>query len=467
MNRFMVLIRLIAGIFLFTFCSEAERISIDASSSAGLLFQGGVEVFRIQNGFGPDSKEITSFRFNAAENSFATDFVGEISGTQITVSVPFGAIRRLKATFVNTGAAVQINGVSQTSAQTENDFSSSLVYRVTAKSGSFADYSVNVIPTFRLTDAGQTNCLTTCAAAPGQDAEYSKGVPSSFQSNVVLNGYSPQPVTFDRQTGLTWQYCPGGTGGTSCSTTYYYTHPAANAYCTGLNSMNSGAGYAGLQGWRLPSIEELMTLSTNAAPTSGAYIDLSHFPNGTGGFWSSSTNQTNVAQVWGFNFISGVNFSHDKVAGSNRVRCVSGAAIPSPSFTDLNDGSVRDNRTGLVWQKCSIGQVWTSGSTQCTTGIVSSQNFAAALSACETSTVAGRSWRLPNVNELRSLLDFSSSTSDAKIDLSFFPNTLASSIYGTSNSIPGGGQVQRVRFGDAMIDLASSATNNYTRCVSD
>ncbi|TGL79114.1 DUF1566 domain-containing protein [Leptospira yasudae] len=467
MNRTLVLFRLIAGLFLFTSCSEAERISIDASSTAGLLLQGGVEASRNRSGATPDSKEITSFRFNAAENSFAADFVGEISGTQITVSVPFGAIRRLKATFVNTGADVRVNGVSQTSPQTENDFSSSLVYRVIAKNGSFVDYTVNVIPTFRLTDAGQTNCLTTCAAAPGQDAEYSTGVSPSFQSNVILNGYSPQPVTFDRQTGLIWQYCPGGTGGTSCSSTYYYTQPAAAAYCSGLNSMNMGAGYAGLQGWRLPNIEELMTLSTNAAPTSGAYIDLSIFPNGTGGFWSASTNQTDVSLAWGFNFISGVNYSHDKVAGSNHLRCVSGAPIPSPSFTDLNDGTVRDNRTGLVWQKCSVGQVWSSGSTQCATGTVTSQNFAAALNVCETLTLAGRSWRLPNVNELRSLLDFSSSTANAKINLGFFPNTPASSIYGTSNSIPGGGQVQRVRFIDAMIDLASSATNNYTRCVAN
>ncbi|TGM96976.1 DUF1566 domain-containing protein [Leptospira yasudae] len=466
MNRTLVLFWLIAGLFLFTSCSEAERISIDASSTAGLLLQGGVEASRNRSGATPDSKEITSFRFNAAENSFAADFVGEISGTQITVSVPFGAIRRLKATFANTGAGVQVNGVSQTSAQTENDFSSSLVYRVTAKNGSFTDYTVNVIPTFRLTDAGQTNCLTTCAAAPGQDAEYSTGVSPSFQSNVILNGYSPQPVTFDRQTGLIWQYCPSGSSNTSCTITYSYTQPAGSTHCTGLNSMNAGLGYAGLQGWRLPSIEELMTLTTYAAPMSG-YIDVVNFPNGMAGFWSGSTNQTNVAQAWMFHFTNGINLSVDKAGGSGHIRCVSGAPIPSPSFTDLNDGTVRDNRTGLVWQKCSVGQVWSAGSTQCALGSITSQNFAAALNACKTSTLAGRSWRLPNVNELRSLLDFSSSTADAKINLGFFPNTPASSIYGTSNSIPGGGQVFRVRFSDAIIDLASPATNNYSRCVSD
>ncbi|EMO26026.1 hypothetical protein LEP1GSC170_0145, partial [Leptospira interrogans serovar Bataviae str. HAI135] len=36
--------------------------------------------------------------------------------------VPFGAIPRLKATFVTTGVRVEVNGVPQSSGQTINDF---------------------------------------------------------------------------------------------------------------------------------------------------------------------------------------------------------------------------------------------------------------------------------------------------------------------------------------------------------
>ncbi|RHX94704.1 adhesin [Leptospira yasudae] len=461
----MVLSRLIAGLFLLTSCSEAERISIDASSTAGLLLQGGVEASRNRSGATPDSKEITSFRFNAAENSFAADFVGEISGTQITVSVPFGAIRRLKATFANTGAGVQVNGVSQTSAQTENDFSSSLVYRVTAKNGSFTDYTVNVIPTFRLTDAGQTNCYSTCAADPGQDAAYTTGVPASFQSNVVLSSYSPQPVTFDRQTGLIWKNCPAGSSNVSCSTIYNYTQPTASSYCTGLNSMNAGSGYAGLQGWRLPNIEELISLSTFKTSGASAFIDTADFPNGLGGYWSNDTDQSDSSKRWVFNYTNGLNFSQDTNAGYY-VRCVTGGSMPARSYSDLNDGSVRDNRTGLVWQKCSVGQTWSSGSPSCTSGTATIHNWTSALITCGTSNLAGKSWRLPNAHELISLVDFTSPSSGAKIDASAFPNTPPTGIYHTSNSNPGI-HVFRVRFGDARIDTTAVSTQNYVRCVTD
>lgn len=94
-----------------------------------------------------------------------------------------------------------------------------------------------------------------------------------------MPGYTPQPVTFDRQTGLIWRYCPVGGSSTVCSMPYNYTQSFAVSYCTNLNQMNAGLGYAGIQGWRLPEIEELMTLSTYKTPTA-AYINLSEFPLG-------------------------------------------------------------------------------------------------------------------------------------------------------------------------------------------
>lgn len=69
------------------------------------------------------------------------------------------------------------------------------------------------------------------------------------------------------------------------------------------------------------------------------------------------------------------------------------------------------------------------------------------------------------MHELRSLLDFSSTTS-TKINSTFFPNTPAVSQYATSNSIPAS-QIFRVNFTDAVINTANLSASNYVRCVSD
>ncbi|WP_078125217.1 DUF1566 domain-containing protein [Leptospira alexanderi] len=470
MNQIFGLFWIFVATLLFVSCSQAKRISIDASSTTGLLFQGGIVLGPNNQSQGDlksfEGKEISSFSFQASNHFFTTDFVGEISGTLITVQVPFGAIHRLKATFISTGTSVEVNGVPQTSSQTVNDFSSPVIYRVTATDKSVKDYTVQVIPVFRLTDAGQTNCyFTFCNDDPGQDADYSTGVPRTFQPNVVLSDYTNQPVTIDRQTGLTWEYCAAGQNSAVCSASNYsYTQSNAVTYCNNLNQMNAGLGYAGIRGWRLPEIEELMTLSTHKTPST-TYIDLTEFPFGDGEFWSNTTNMSNTAEAWGFDFSYGSNNSANKSSSNMFVRCVSGGTIPVRSFSDFNNGTVKDNLTGLIWQKCSVGQTWSPTSSLCNIGSITSHNFVSALVTCRNLNLDGRSWRLPNVHELRSLLDFSLTTS-AKINWTFFPNTPAVSQYATSNSIPNS-KIFRVNFTDAVIGTTNLSISNYVRCVSD
>jgi hypothetical protein len=72
---------------------------------------------------------------------------GTIDETAKTVAirVPEGTnIRSLTATFTTTGVSVAIGSVTQVSGLTVNDFSSPLVYTVTAEDGSAADYTVTV-----------------------------------------------------------------------------------------------------------------------------------------------------------------------------------------------------------------------------------------------------------------------------------------------------------------------------------
>lgn len=87
-------------------------------------------------------KEITDFRFNTTNPAA----VGVINGTQITVDLPSNINRtNLVATFANSAnATVSIGGTTQQSGVSINDFTNTVVYRVTAEDGSTKDFTVSI-----------------------------------------------------------------------------------------------------------------------------------------------------------------------------------------------------------------------------------------------------------------------------------------------------------------------------------
>lgn len=86
------------------------------------------------------------------------------------------------------------------------------------------------------------------------------------------------------------------------------------------------------------------------------------------------------------------------------------------------DGAeVADSTTGLIWQRCSEGMLW-SGST-CTGTATSYTQHQAALTIAKTqATASGKPWRLPNVKELTSITKLGVSTAPS-IDAVAFPVT--------------------------------------------
>ena len=98
-------------------------------------------------------------------------------------------------------------------------------------------------------------------------------------------------------------------------------------------------------------------------------------------------------------------------------------------FHDNDDGTVIDTATGLIWQKCSMGQTW-DDSNGCS-GSVAIYTWQAAQLACRHSSWAGYdNWRLPEQNELQSIVD--GGRYDPAIDQTFFPNTLSSCYWSSS-----------------------------------
>ncbi len=88
-----------------------------------------------------DNKAITAFSFASPP---ATGTIDENAKT-IAMTVPFGTdVTALVATFTTTGASVKVGSTVQVSGTTANNFTSPVIYTVTAADGSTASYTVTV-----------------------------------------------------------------------------------------------------------------------------------------------------------------------------------------------------------------------------------------------------------------------------------------------------------------------------------
>ncbi|MBT4265091.1 MAG: hypothetical protein HOD85_12875 [Deltaproteobacteria bacterium] len=123
------------------------------------------------------TKDITAFSFTDANAALTSTVAATISGTAITATVPFGTdLTALVATFTITGSSVAVGGTAQISGTTANDFSSPVVFTVTAGDSSTQNYTVTVtealneakdIIAFSFTDANAALSTTVVAAISG------------------------------------------------------------------------------------------------------------------------------------------------------------------------------------------------------------------------------------------------------------------------------------------------------------
>jgi cysteine-rich repeat protein len=92
------------------------------------------------------SKDITSFAFQSTDNpALGTDVTATINGTSIAATVPNGTdVTALVATFATTGATVKVGSVVQASGITANNFTTAVMYTVTAADNSTKTYTVTV-----------------------------------------------------------------------------------------------------------------------------------------------------------------------------------------------------------------------------------------------------------------------------------------------------------------------------------
>jgi len=110
------------------------------------------------------------------------------------------------------------------------------------------------------------------------------------------------------------------------------------------------------------------------------------------------------------------------------------------------------------WQKCSKGltnDATCSGGTQ-------TEDWPTALAYCQGLSLAGKTWRLPNVNELLSLVDLSAS--NPSINVSLFPGT-ANNLYWSSTSTSTTSNAWNVSFASGFSGSGSKTVGLEVRCV--
>lgn len=210
-------------------------------------------------------------------------------------------------------------------------------------------------------------------------------------------------------------------------------------FVNGMNAGNYPACSAAYTDWRVPNVKELRSLidysrTDPALPSGHPFVTpyLVWF-GGDWTFWTSSTYAAQPANAW-VTYIQVGTVTYDAKymrnlvwpvrtgktadvpaavaktgqttcydAGGSVIPCAgtgqdgdlrAGVAWPSPRFAvgaDLMDGCVTDNLTGLIWTRSPASEL---------------QTWSAALAETSGSSFCGRAdWRLPNVNELESLLN--------------------------------------------------------------
>jgi len=247
----------------------------------------------------------------------------------------------------------------------------------------------------------------------------------------------------DPTTGLVWMRCEMGQtwdGKTCTGTASTYTFDQANAL-TGTTS------FANHSDWRLPNIRELQTIVDRSVsnPAIGSVFfgnDLSDpaidpFFSGTNlpAFWSASTIFGWSTAAWCVHFFDGGAFFSGK-DDILRVRLVRGGqflhlldmARPTSDYVDNADGTVTHTPTGLMWQRCAVGQTLNAAG-RCA-GIARTYTWD------QVKTVSSRlsgytDWRLPTEDELISLVDYK--TLMPALNARIFPDTPLG-LYGESSN---------------------------------
>lgn len=131
------------------------------------------------------------------------------------------------------------------------------------------------------------------------------------------------------------------------------------------------------------------------------------------------------------------------------------------------DGTVSDSTTGLVWDRCVLG-TRTSAATSCAANTNATYTWANALAQVSTRNTTSHlgytDWRLPNKNELESLVNLSVA-SGATIDATAFPSTPAGYTWTSTTYAPAPADAWIVDFYSGYANAYDKYNDGFVRLV--
>ncbi|MDP2024647.1 DUF1566 domain-containing protein [Sulfuriferula sp.] len=256
----------------------------------------------------------------------------------------------------------------------------------------------------------------------------------------------------DPLTDLTWMRCAVGQtwDGASCM--------GAPNVLTWHAAMALHQNFAGHADWRLPDLAELQSIVESSSGTSA--LDPSVFnklPRVF--FWTSSLRLDGAIGITFGNGLQGF-CSKDADGAVLLMRDEKQAqnSMKRNSYLDNGDGTITDIRTDLIWMRCALGQRW-DGKT--CIGKANSYTWGEAIVLDQEHTERNN-WRLPSLDELKSILDFSRTA--PAIDTTAFPET--PSAYFWTSTTSSHSMAWGVDFNLRGSTTGSHKFNNHVRLVS-
>lgn len=249
--------------------------------------------------------------------------------------------------------------------------------------------------------------------APCGSTEQTQWVPTAPHAFSTVHPPSGEDIVKDGLTRLAWQ-APAPAAGSPM------TWQEASDLCNGLT-------WNGLGGFRLPTLVELASLTRyDLSPPAQ---DTTAFPGEQGGdFWTSTASTLVTDSAYVIAHGDGSISTRKKIGpsiGKAGVRCVHDRRPPPDKgcarFSRIyNDEAVRDAVTGLEWERVRK---------------IEAVEWGAAKTACEALSIGSKTWRLPQVEELLSLIDVEART-DSGLDETAFGTGEAGYHYWTATPDP-------------------------------
>ena len=362
-------------------------------------------------------KAITAFSLDGVTGTI--DQTGKTIVVNVLICTDLTA---LTPTITHTGRSI--------SPAVPQNFSSPVAYTVTAANGTSVIYTVTVtLPAGCLPKTGQTASYAT-----GDDGNLQKGV---AWPGLRFTDHSDQTIT-DNLTGLMWTQNGNAPGPAGCTNGVAKTWQGALDHVACLNANN----YLGYDDWRLPNRKEIKSLVHYGQTNTATWLnDFSQGFNNVADnladswYWTSTTcaaYDPAFTSAWIVNMSSGQVFNILKATtyfyvwpvrtGQSGVVALPktgqtasyatgddgdleiGAAWPATRFTDNSDETITDNVSGLIWTQDGNAP----GPAGCSPGVAKNTQDALDYIAClNTNNYLGYDdWRLPNVNELESLVHY-------------------------------------------------------------